>query len=78
MDDRKVYRVILSIECAGVSSLIEIATLMWNFFDVSHSTDDISTFSSHSLLEHLLDVVLGSGSDAVVMLHHSQQFVSLS
>ena len=78
MDDRKVYLVILNTKCAGVSSLIEVATLMWNFFDVSNSTDDISTLASHSLLEHLLNVVLGSGSNTVMMLHHSQQLISLS
>jgi hypothetical protein len=75
MDNRKIYDILLRVYCAFVALLIKIACLRSSSLHFRNRLDYLSTFTLHSVLESILDVVFRSSSYTVMMLHHRQKLV---
>lgn len=70
MNDREVNDIILRVNRAGVTVLVEVAVLPRHFFEFRDGVDDFDSLGSHSVLEKILNVKFGGGCDTIMMLHN--------
>lgn len=75
VNHRKVNNLILRVNSADVSVLIEIAILFGNFLQFRDGTNDLDSLGSHSVLKEILNMQLRSGCDTIMMLHNCKQLI---
>jgi hypothetical protein len=78
VEDGEIFaRILVNRYFASVSRGVERTDYLIDFLEFSDGCDEVAAALSHSSNEEFLDVILGSGGDAVVVLHDCQQCIRL-